>query len=70
MVNDARRIQDLIHVVKRARSEAQKVSFRLLATSLVPLSHARIDLKARHAALMKIAEDGEEELERLRGTQF
>jgi hypothetical protein len=70
MVDDARRIQDLIQVVKRARSEAQKVWLRLLATSLIPLSNAHIDLKARHAALMKIAENGEAELERLRGTQF
>jgi len=65
MVNDRKRSDDLAHVVKRARQEAQKVSFRLLVTSLIPLSQAHITLKARHAALVRIADEAQAEIERL-----
>jgi hypothetical protein len=72
MIDDTttkRRIEDLRHVVKRARSEAQKVSIQLLAASFNPLSKARADLAARRAALVKIAEEAEADIERLRQAQ-
>ena len=65
MINDKKRSDDLAYVVKRARHEAQRVSFRLLATSLIPLSQAHITLKARYAALVKIADEAQAEIERL-----
>jgi hypothetical protein len=68
MINDAatrERIEDLRFAVKRAREEAQKMSIRLLAASLLPLSRACAELKARHAALVHIANEAEAEIERL-----
>ena len=69
MIDDARRIEDLVYAVKRARAEARKVSLRLFAASFVPRSNARSGLKARHAALVKISDESEAEIERLRRGQ-
>ena len=68
MTNDAdtkERIADLKFAVKRAREEAQKMSIRLLAASLLPLSRAHAELKARHAALVYIANEAQAEIDRL-----
>lgn len=68
MIDDAatrERIADLRFAVKRAREEAQKMSIRLLAASFLPLSRACTGLKARHAALVHIANEAQAEIERL-----
>lgn len=68
MINDIlkrQRIADLRFAVKRAREEARKMSIRLLAASILPMSSARAGLKARHAALVRIANEAEAEIERL-----
>ena len=68
MVDDTlrrQRIADLRFALKRACEEAQKMSIRLLAASLLPMSRTRAGLKARHAALVQIANEAEAEIERL-----
>ena len=61
-----RPIGDLEQALKIERAEARKVSIQLLAASLNPLSRARAGLKARHAALVKLADAAEAEIERRR----
>jgi hypothetical protein len=61
-----RRIGDLEQALKRERAEARKVSIQLLVASLNPLSNARAGLKARHAALVKLADETAAEIERRR----
>jgi len=68
MIDDAvsrQRIEVLEHAVKRARLEECRVSIQLLAASLNPLSNARAGLKARHAALVRLAEGAQAEIARL-----
>ena len=68
MIDDAvtkQRIEVLEHAVKRARLEECKVSVQLLAASLNPMSTARAGLKARHAALVRLADGAQAEIERL-----
>jgi single-stranded DNA-specific DHH superfamily exonuclease len=64
-----RRIGDLEQALKRERAEARKVSIQLLAASLNPLSNARTGLKARHAALLKLVDETQAEIERRRPPQ-
>lgn len=61
-----RPLKDLENAVKTERAEARRVSIQLLAASLNPLSKARADLKARRAALVKLADDAQAEIERRR----
>ena len=64
-----RRIEDLEHALKTERAEVRKVSIQLLAASFNPLSNARAGLKARRAALMKLADEVQSEIERRRSRQ-
>lgn len=64
-----RRMGDLEQALKMERAETRKVSIQLLAASLNPLSNARAGLKARHAALVKLADETEAEIERRRPLQ-
>jgi hypothetical protein len=66
MVDSERQIECLTYVVRKTRLEAQRVALRLIATSLIPSSNAHITLKARHTALVKLADEGQAEIERLR----
>jgi hypothetical protein len=61
-----RRMGDLEHALKTERAEARRVSMQLLVASLNPLSNARAGLKARHTALVKLADETQSEIERRR----
>jgi hypothetical protein len=61
-----RRIEDLEHALKMELAEARKVSIQLLVASFNPLSNARPGLKARHAALVKLADEVQAEIRRRR----
>ena len=61
-----RRMGDLEQALKTERAEARKVSMQLLVASFNPLSNARAGLKARHAALVKLADETQSEIERRR----
>jgi hypothetical protein len=67
MLDDSRTTRsmgDLKHVLKMDRAQARRVSVQLFAARFNPLSNARADLKARHAALVKLADDAQAEIER------
>ena len=59
-----RSIGDLKHVLKLDRALARRVSVQLFAARLNPLSNACADLQARHAALVKLADGTQAEIER------
>ena len=61
-----RRMGDLEQALKMERAEARKVSRQLLVASFNPLSNARAGLKARHNALVKLADETQSEIERRR----
>jgi hypothetical protein len=61
-----RRMGDLEQALKMERAEARKVSMQLLVASFNPLSNARAGLKARHNALVKLADETQSEIERRR----
>jgi hypothetical protein len=61
-----RRMGDLEQALKTERAEARKVSMQLLVASFNPLSNTRAGLKARHAALVKLADETQSEIERRR----
>ena len=68
MIDDAtarQNIERLKQRVKKLRRVANKVSIQCLVASLLPLSRARPSLEARHAALMKMADEAQAEIERL-----
>jgi hypothetical protein len=64
-----RRMGDLEQALKMERAEARKVSMQLLVASFNPLSNARAGLKARHNALVKLADETQSEIERRRPTR-
>jgi hypothetical protein len=64
-----RRMGDLEQALKMERAEARKVSVQLLVASFNPLSNARAGLKARHKALVKLADETQSEIERRRPTR-
>lgn len=66
MVENDRQIESLMFIARKTEQETRRVAFRILATSLMPLSSTHITLKARHAALLKIVDEVHEEIERLR----
>jgi hypothetical protein len=68
MIDDAtarQNIERLNQRVKKLRRVANTVSLQCFVASLLPMSRARASLKARHAALVKMADDAQAEIERL-----
>jgi len=67
MIDDAtarQNIERLKQRVKKLRQVANKVSIQCFVASLLPMSRARAGLKARHAALVKMVDDAQAEIER------
>ena len=72
MIDDAatrQLVERLKNRVNTVRREAKKVSIQCLIASLIPMSSARAGLKARHAALVKMADDAQAEIDRLHAGQ-
>lgn len=68
MIDDAtakQHIERLSERVKKLRRVANTVSIQCFVASLLPMSRARAGLKARHAALVKMADETQAEIERL-----
>jgi hypothetical protein len=68
MIDDAtarQNIERLNQRVKKLRRVANTVSIQCFVASLLPMSRARAGLKARHAALVKMADEAQVEIERL-----
>ena len=59
------RISVLEDAVERAQWEAGVVSLQMLEAALQPNSPRFADIKIRHAALLKTAKEGREEIGRL-----
>ena len=69
MIDDAtvkQHIERLRGRAEKLRRVANKVSFQCFVASLLPMSRARAGLKARHAALLRMADETQAEIERLR----
>jgi hypothetical protein len=68
MIDDAtarQNIERLKERVKKLRRVANTVSIQCFVAALLPMSHARAGLKARHAALVKMVDEAQAEIERL-----
>jgi hypothetical protein len=61
-----RNIGHLENSVRKVRREASRVSLQRFVASFLPRSRARASLSARHAALLKMAEHDQAEIERIR----